>query len=64
VRTRDGRWMRFLTFEDESGLAEVVLFADAYARHGIQLTKHGPFYARGSVETQAGALSLHADWLG
>jgi DNA-directed DNA polymerase III PolC len=63
VRTQDGRWMRFLTFEDTSGLAEVVLFADAYARYGQRLTERGPFIARGRVENQFGAHTLHADAL-
>ncbi|MHC4377660.1 MAG: DNA polymerase III subunit alpha [Planctomycetota bacterium] len=39
VRTQDGAWMRFLTFEDPSGLAEVVLFTQAYQRHGHRLAK-------------------------
>ena len=63
VRTSDGTWMRFLTFEDESGLAEVVLFADAYQRHGHRLVQRGPFAAGGRVESSFGACTLHAQWL-
>ena len=61
VRTADGRWMRFLTLEDPTGIAEVVLFADAYERHGHQLTHRGPFLVSGTVEDQMGACTLHAD---
>ncbi len=63
VRTQDGAWMRFLTFEDPSGLAEVVLFTLAYQRHGHRLAKHGPFYAVGTVESHFGACTLHAERL-
>lgn len=63
VRTQDGAWMRFLTFEDPSGLAEVVLFTQAYQRHGHRLAKHGPFYAVGTVESHFGACTLHAERL-
>jgi len=61
VRTSDGRWMRFLSLEDPGGLAEVVLFADAYERHGHHLTNRGPFLVSGIVEDQMGACTLHAD---
>jgi DNA-directed DNA polymerase III PolC len=61
VRTADARWMRFLTLEDETGLAEVVLFADAYERWGGRLTNRGPFLVSGTVEDQLGARTLHAE---
>ena len=64
VRTADGRWMRFLTLEDESGLAEVVVFADVYARDGHRLTSCGPFRVRGTVEDHMGARTLHAERIG
>ena len=41
VRTEAGEWMRFLTLEDESGLAEVVLFPDVYQRDGGLLVDRG-----------------------
>ena len=63
VRTKDSRWMRFLTFEDESGLAEIVLFADTYERHGHRLVQRGPFLAGGRVEDSFGACTLHASWI-
>jgi len=61
VRTSEGRWMRFLTLEDESGIAEVVLFPDVYARDGHRLSGRGPFRIRGRVEDQMGACTLHAE---
>ena len=60
VRTEDGHWMRFLTLEDISGLAEVVLFPRVYGRDGHRLTHRGPFLIEGTVEDQMGAYTLHA----
>jgi DNA polymerase III alpha subunit len=61
VRTADGRWMRFLTLEDPSGLAEVVLFPPIYARDGHRLAERGPFLVSGRVEDPLGACTLHAE---
>jgi DNA-directed DNA polymerase III PolC len=61
VRTADGRSMRFLTLEDESGLAEVVVFPDVYERDGAQLATFGALLVTGTVENQLGARTLHAE---
>jgi len=61
VHGADGRWMRFVTLEDESGLAEAVLFADVYRRDGHRLVHRGPFLVSGVVEDQLGACTLHAE---
>ncbi len=61
TRTSDGRWMRFLTLEDTSGLAEVVLFPDVYERFGRRLVSRGPFLVSGRVENPFGASTLHAE---
>jgi len=63
VRTTEGRWMRFLTLEDTSGLAEVVLFPPVYARDGHRLVGRGPVLISGRVEDQLGACTLHAERL-
>jgi len=61
VRTSDGRTMRFLTLEDETGLAEVVVFADVYERDGAHLAEAGVLCVTGTVEDQMGACTLHAE---
>ena len=61
VRTSGGQWMRFLTLEDRTGLAEVVLFPQIYASYGHLLVSKGPFCISGSVEDQLGACTLHAE---
>ena len=61
VRTANGRTMRFLTLEDETGLAEVVLFPPVYQSDGHRLASRGPFLVTGVVEDQLGARTLHAE---
>ena len=61
VRTQNGQWMRFLTLEDPTGLAEVVLFPDVYRRDGHLLVGGGPVCVTGSIEDQLGARTLHAE---
>jgi len=61
VRTQDGRSMRFLTLEDESGIAEVVVFPDVYERDGRHLVEFGVLCVTGIVEDQMGACTLHAE---
>jgi DNA polymerase III alpha subunit len=61
VRTQDGRFMRFLSLEDESGLAEVVVFPDVYERDGRKLAEFGVLCVTGTVEDQMGARTLHAE---
>ena len=61
VRTADGRSMRFLTLEDQSGIAEVVVFPEVYERDGAQLACFGALLVTGTVENQLGACTLHAE---
>jgi DNA-directed DNA polymerase III PolC len=61
VRTSQGGWMRFLTLEDQSGLAEVVLFPPVYARDGHRLEGRGPFLVSGRVQNQMGACTLEGE---
>ena len=56
ARTRgEGRAMKFLTLEDETGLFEVVLFPDCYQRCGRRLARPGPYHIRGRVRVEDGA---------
>jgi len=55
---KDGRLMKFLTLEDDSGLFEVVLFPECYARCGRHLSGTGPFYVRGEVQVKDGAATV------
>lgn len=61
VHTSRGEWMRFLTLEDESGLAEVVLFPPVYRRDGRHLAEFGALCVSGLVQDQMGACTLEAE---
>ncbi|UCE17818.1 MAG: DNA polymerase III subunit alpha [Gemmatimonadota bacterium] len=58
ARTAGGKLMKFLTLEDVHGTFEVVLFPDAYQRHGARLFSEGPFLIRGTVRCQNGSAVL------
>ncbi len=61
VRTDGGRLMRFLTLEDTSGLAEVVIFPPLYRRAGRYLAQAGVLCITGTVQEQFGAFTLNAE---
>jgi DNA polymerase III alpha subunit len=61
VRTARGEWMRFLTLEDETELAEITVFPDVYRRDGERLADGGVQCVTGVVEDQLGARTLHAE---
>jgi error-prone DNA polymerase len=60
TRSGDGRLMGFVTLCDESGLCEVTLFPEAFARARRLMVEGGlgPFVAEGRVEEHHGAVSL------
>ena len=58
MHTSNDQWMRFLTLEDESGLAECVLFPDVYQRDGQRLTEFGVVCVTGVVQNQMGSCTL------
>jgi DNA polymerase III alpha subunit len=60
---RGGGWMCFLTFEDETGMLEVVLFPDVYRRFGAEISGQGRYRVRGRIESREGAVALHASAL-
>jgi DNA polymerase-3 subunit alpha len=49
---KDGKWMLFLSIQDREGLIEVVLFPDAYQKHGKVLVNggRGPYIISGYVQ--------------
>ncbi|PIE25564.1 MAG: hypothetical protein CSA62_00960 [Planctomycetota bacterium] len=61
--SRAGGWMCFLSFEDETGMLEVVLFPDRYRRFGGELAGEGLYQVRGRIEQREGAIALHAEAL-
>ena len=63
VRTDQGLWMRFLTLEDETGLAEAVLFPAVYEQTQDRLASDQTLLVTGIVEDQLGATVLHTEFI-
>jgi error-prone DNA polymerase len=61
LRTQTGQLMQFLTLEDESGLAEIVLFPEVHRRDSHRLSEQGVLCVTGVVENHLGAYTLQAE---
>jgi error-prone DNA polymerase len=64
VHTKDGDPMKFISFEDTTGIYETVLFPKVYDRYCHMLNKTRPYILKGKVEETFGAVNLRVDWLG
>jgi DNA polymerase III alpha subunit len=58
VLTKYGEPMQFVTFEDETGICETVLFPEAYTRYVRYLISKDAFYVTGKVLEEFGALTV------
>jgi len=58
VHTKDDEPMCFLTFEDETGLVEAVMFPELYRRRAPLLGYSRPFIIKGEVVNDMGSLTL------
>lgn len=58
VYTKHAETMEFITFEDETGLAETTFFPAVYRRFCAMLDRERPFILTGKVESDFDALSL------
>ena len=58
VVTKHDELMCFMTFEDESGLFETVMFPDLFRERAILIDASWPYLLRGEVVSDMGALSV------
>jgi error-prone DNA polymerase len=58
VATKYGESMQFITFEDETGIGETVLFPDTYQRFVRQLGRQEAFLVTGKVMEEFGAVTV------
>ena len=58
VTTKNGEPMCFLTFEDETGLCETVMFPKLYRARAAIIDYAHPFIIRGEVVSEMGAVTL------
>ena len=61
VTTKNEELMRFMTFEDEHGLFETVMFPELFRQRAMIMDYAHPFLLRGEVVSEMGALSIILD---
>jgi error-prone DNA polymerase len=64
VRTRDGDTMKFVSFEDPTGIYETVFFPQAYDKYCHMLNATRPYILKGKVEDSFGAITMTVNWIG
>jgi DNA-directed DNA polymerase III PolC len=63
VQTRDGDPMKFVSFEDTTGLYETVFFPKVYNRFCHMLNEMRPYLLKGKVEQDFTAITLTVHWI-
>jgi DNA-directed DNA polymerase III PolC len=63
VHTRDGDPMKFVSFEDTTGLYEAVFFPKAYQRFCHMLNEMRPYLLKGKVEEDFTVVTLTVHWI-
>jgi len=61
VHSREGKPMKFMTFEDLSGTYEAVFFPDIYERFCPMLDVKRPYILTGKIEESFNAVTLTVD---
>lgn len=64
VRTIDGSHMKFISFEDQTGIYETVLFPKEYNRFCHMLNSVWPYILKGRIEESLGSLTMTVNWVG
>jgi error-prone DNA polymerase len=64
VLTRDGDPMKFISFEDTTGIYETVFFPKVYHRYCHMLNASRPYVIKGRVEEDSGSINVNVGWVG
>lgn len=64
VLTKDGNPMKFISFEDMTGIYETVFFPAVYNRYCHMLNASRPYIIKGRVEEDSGSINVNVDWAG
>jgi len=64
VHTKDGDPMKFVSFEDTTGLYETVFFPKEYNRFCHMLNEMRPYILKCKVEEDFGSITLTVAWIG
>jgi len=63
VQTKDGDPMKFVSFEDTTGIYETVLFPKVYNRFCHMLNEMRPYLLKGKVEQDFTVVTLTVHWI-
>jgi len=64
VLTRQGDPMKFISFEDTTGIYETVFFPKVYHRYCHMLNASRPYVIKGRVEEDSGSVNVNVGWVG
>jgi error-prone DNA polymerase len=64
VRTKAGDPMKFISFEDTTGIYETVFFPKVYNRYCHMLNASRPYVMKGRVEKDFGSVNVNVNWVG
>jgi len=56
--------MKFVSFEDTTGIYETVFFPKVYHRYCYMLNATRPYILKGKVERDFGAITITVNWIG
>jgi error-prone DNA polymerase len=64
VLTKEGEPMKFVSFEDGTGIYEAVFFPRVYHRYCHMFDASRPYVIKGRVEEDFGSINLNVVWIG
>ena len=64
VHTKNGEPMKFVSFEDTTGLYETVFFPKVYNQFCHMLNEMRPYILKGKVEEDFGFITMTVNWIG
>jgi len=64
VLTKEGDPMKFISFEDTTGIYETVFFPKVYHRYCHMLNASRPYVMKGRVEEDSGSMNVNVGWIG
>jgi error-prone DNA polymerase len=64
VHTRVGEAMKFVSFEDQTGIYETVFFPKVYDQFCHMLNATRPYILEGWIEQEFGAITMTVGWIG
>ncbi|MBN2060919.1 MAG: hypothetical protein JW882_10960, partial [Deltaproteobacteria bacterium] len=61
---KTGDQMKFISFEDMTGIYEAVLFPKVYNHYCHMLNASRPYIIKGRVEEDFSAININVQWIG